>query len=42
VEKVKQMSRHRRRKIDGGVFFCTLSLADRGDNATELSGRFDE
>jgi len=34
------MSRYRRLKIEGGVFFYTLALADRGDNATELSERF--
>jgi hypothetical protein len=34
------MSRYRRLKIEGGAFFYTLALADRGGNATELSGRF--
>jgi hypothetical protein len=24
------MSRYRRLKIEGGAFFCTLALADRG------------
>jgi hypothetical protein len=36
------MSRYRRLKIEGGALFCTLALADRGGNATELSGRFGE
>jgi hypothetical protein len=36
------MSRYRRLKIDGGAFFLTLALADRGANANELSGRFGE
>jgi hypothetical protein len=36
------MSRYRRLKIEGGAFFFTLTLADRGGNATELSGRFGE
>jgi len=36
------MSRHRRLKIEAGAFFFTLALADRGGNATELSGRFGE
>ena len=26
------MSRHRRLKIEGGVFFYTLALADRGSD----------
>jgi hypothetical protein len=30
------MSRYRRLKIDGGAFFCTLALADRG---SDLLGR---
>jgi len=30
------MSRHRRLKIEGGAFFCTLALADRG---SDLLGR---
>jgi len=30
------MSRYRRLKIEGGAFFCTLALADRGGNATDL------
>jgi hypothetical protein len=36
------MSRYRRLKIEGGALFFTLALADRGGNATELSGRFGE
>jgi hypothetical protein len=36
------MSRHRRLKIEGGALFYTLALADRGGDATELSGRFGE
>jgi hypothetical protein len=36
------MSRYRRLKIEGGAFFYTPALADRGGNATELSGRFGE
>jgi hypothetical protein len=36
------MSRYRRLKIEGGAFCYTLALADRGGNATELSGRFGE
>jgi hypothetical protein len=36
------MSRYGRLKIEGGVFFYTLALANRGGNATELSGRFEE
>jgi hypothetical protein len=36
------MSRYRRLKIEGGGFFFTRALADRGGNATELSGRFGE
>jgi len=36
------MSRYRRLKIEGGAFFFTLALTDRGSNATELSGRFGE
>jgi len=34
------MSRYRRLKIEGGAFFYALALADRGGNASELSGRF--
>jgi hypothetical protein len=30
------MSRYRRLKIEGGAFFYTLALADRGGNAPEL------
>ena len=33
------MSRCRRLKIEGGAFFCTLALADRG---SDLLIRFDE
>jgi hypothetical protein len=33
------MSRYRRLKIEGGAFFFTLVLADRGGNATELLWR---
>ena len=36
------MSRYRRLKIEGGAFFFTLALADRGGSTTELSGRFGE
>jgi tRNA A37 N6-isopentenylltransferase MiaA len=36
------MSRHRRPQIEGGTFFYTLALADRGGDATELSERFGE
>jgi hypothetical protein len=36
------MSRYRRLKIEGGAFFFTLALANRGGYATELSGRFGE
>jgi hypothetical protein len=36
------MSRYRRLEIEGGAFFFTLTLADCGGNATELSGRFGE
>jgi hypothetical protein len=36
------MSRYLRRKIEGGALFFTLALADRGGNATKLSGRFGE
>jgi hypothetical protein len=36
------MPRYRRLKIEGGAFFYTLALADRGSNANELSGRFGE
>jgi hypothetical protein len=34
------MSRYRRLKIEGGAFFCTLALADRGGNANQLSECF--
>jgi len=34
------MSHYRRLKIEGGAFFFTLALADRGGDAIELSGRF--
>jgi hypothetical protein len=33
------MSRYRRLKIEGGAFFCTLALADRG---SDLLVRFGE
>jgi hypothetical protein len=36
------MSRYRRLKIERGAFLYTLALADRGSNASELSGRFGE
>jgi hypothetical protein len=36
------MFRNRRLKIEGGALFYTLALADRGGNATKLSGRFGE
>jgi hypothetical protein len=35
-------SRYRRLKIEGGAFFYTLALADRGGDATESSRRFGE
>jgi hypothetical protein len=36
------MSRYRRLKIEGGAFFISLALADRGGNTTELFGCFGE
>jgi hypothetical protein len=36
------MSRYRRLKIEAAAFFCTIAFADRGSNASKLSGRFGE
>jgi hypothetical protein len=35
-----RMSRNGRLKIEGGVFFYSLALTDRGVHETEFSGRF--
>jgi hypothetical protein len=39
MEKIGQMSHYRRLKIEGGAFFYTLALADRG---SDLLVRFGE